>query len=230
MSNLGQQTLESMSQAQWYNQWTVRKFEEFLHGDILEIGCGIGNFTNSLSKYGKVWAVDIQKEYVIETKKQVNGKAQVGIGDIEKGKYFFSGQNFDNIICLNVLEHIKDDQAALNNLFKLLKTGGRLILLIPAHQFLYGEIDRSIDHYRRYNKSGICQMLERIGFKIEKSRELNFLGALGWFIAGRVLKETIVKQGDIKIFNLVAPIFLQMENLIEPPVGTSILVVAQKVC
>ncbi|MDP2684909.1 MAG: class I SAM-dependent methyltransferase, partial [bacterium] len=55
----GGETLESMSQAVWYNRWTLNKFKKYLNGDILEIGCGIGNFTKELAKYGKVWAIDI---------------------------------------------------------------------------------------------------------------------------------------------------------------------------
>lgn len=228
--NSGQQTLESMNQAVWYNEWILKNFKEFLNGDILEVGCGIGNFTDSLMRYGKVWAIDINQEYIKKTKQKVDGKAQVGFGDIEKGKYFFNGQKFDSIICLNVLEHIKDDDRALNNLFNLLKDKGRLILLVPSHKFLYGEIDRSIDHFRRYNKGDICSKLKKIGFQIDKSRRLNLLGALGWFVAGRILRETVVKKGNIKIFNLVAPLLLRLENLIEPPVGISVLVVAKKVC
>ncbi len=228
--NSGKKTLESMSQAVWYNDWILKRFKEYLHGDILEIGCGIGNFAWLLSRYGKVWAVDIEKEYITETKQKVNGKVQVGLGDIEEGEYFFGDQKFDNIVCLNVLEHIKDDDRALDNLFSLLKNKGRLILLVPSHKLLYGEIDRSIDHYRRYDKSEIGKRLEKIGFKICRLRRLNFLGALGWFIAGKVLKETVVKRGNIKIFNLVAPAFLRMEKFIEPPLGISVLAVAQKVC
>lgn len=224
----GQQTLESMSEAGWYNDWTINKFANFLQGDILEVGCGIGNFTSGLVEHGKVWAIDINKNYVAQTKQRMGTKAQVGLGDIEKGRYFFTGEKFDSIVCLNVLEHIKDDSKALNNFFKLLKKGGKLILLVPAHQFLYGEIDRSIDHFRRYNKSQICERLKEIGFKIIKSRRLNFLGALGWFVAGKILKETIVKKGNIKVFNRVAPVFLRFENLIEPPIGTSVLIIAQK--
>lgn len=226
----GIQTLESMCQAVWYNRWTMKKIAPFLKGDILEVGCGIGNFTPILVKYGIVWAIDIDKEYIKETEKKVMGKAKVGIGDIESGKYFFGNRRFDSIVCLNVLEHIKADQAALDNLYQLLNKGGRLILLLPVHQFLYGEIDKSINHFRRYNKSQINRQLEEIGFKIDISRKINFPGALGWFIAGKFLKETVVKRSNIKIFNLVAPIFLWFENLIEPPVGTSVLVIGQKVC
>lgn len=221
-------TLESMSQAVWYNAWIFDKFVNFLHGDILEVGCGIGNFTNFLTRFGNVWAIDVEKEYVIKTQKLLKEKAKIGFGDIENGEYFFGNQRFDTIVCLNVLEHIKDDESALNNFFRLLKKDGRLILLVPSHKFLFGEIDKSIYHFRRYNKYEICRRLEEIGLKINKSRRLNFLGALGWFIAGKILKETSVKEKNIKIFNLIAPILLQFENLIEPPIGTSILIIAQK--
>lgn len=229
MSDLGQQTLESMSQAQWYNQWTMKKIDRFLQGDILEVGCGIGNFTNLLSNYGRVWAIDVKKEYLIATKSRIDGKAQVGIGDIEKGKYFFGNQKFDSIVCLNVLEHINDDKKALKNLFNLLKSGGNLILLIPAHKFLYGEIDKAIGHFRRYGKFEIIKKMKGTGFKINKFRRLNFLGALGWFLAGRLLKEDSVKERNIKMFNLVAPLPLLFEDFIHPPLGTSILIIAQKI-
>jgi len=224
----GQKTLESMSQAVWYNQWTLKKFSAFLKGDILEVGCGIGNFTDSLINYGNVYAIDISKEYVDKTKNLVNGKASVGLGDIESGKYFFVKKEFDCIVCLNVLEHIKNDEAALKNIYDLLKPGGNLILLVPAHSFLYSKIDKLLGHFKRYNKWELKRMLDNIGFKILKIRLLNLLGAVGWFISGKILGNQYIDSSKIKIFNLIAPITLNMENVIEPPLGTSILIVAGK--
>ena len=60
----GKQTLESMSQAVWYNQWTLNKFKDYLSGEILDVGCGIGNFTKTLSQFGKVYAIDINENYI----------------------------------------------------------------------------------------------------------------------------------------------------------------------
>lgn len=228
-NKLGAQTLESMSQAVWYNRWTLEKFTKYLKGDILEVGCGIGNFTDSLTKFGKVWAIDVKKEYISETKQKINGKAQVGIGDIEKGKYFFISRKFDNIICLNVLEHIKDDTKALKNLFSLLKEGGYLILLVPAYHFLFGRIDKSIGHYRRYNKQQLNQTMTGIGFKIINQRTLNMLGAVGWWFFSKLMQNNKIDESEIKLFNLIAPVVLFIENLVEPPFGTSILVIAKKV-
>lgn len=228
-NKLGKDTLESMSQAVWYNQWTLKKFKSFLNGEILEIGCGIGNFTKSLTKYGKVWAIDIDPQGIEKTREVVNGRVRIGFGDLETNKFFFGNRKFDTIVCLNVLEHIKDDLKALKNLNKLLRPGGFLILLVPLHQFLYGQIDRSIGHFRRYSKSELNEILKKVGFKIIKSKRLNFLGGIGWFITGKILKENQVKEEKIKIFNFFAPLFLKVENLIEPPIGTSLLTIAQKV-
>lgn len=224
----GTKTLENMNQAEFYNKWTLNKFEKYLKGDILEVGCGIGNFTQILAKSGHVTAIDIDESLIERLKKGNNSKIMAGYGDIEKGKYFFKGKGFDTIVCINVLEHIYDDKRALKNMYNLLKKNGRLIFLVPIHKFLYGEIDKSINHFRRYVPKKIRRELEEMGFFIESSRKLNFLGALGWFVAGRILKETNVEERNIKIFNLIAPLILKIEDLVEPPIGTSVLLIAKK--
>src|SRR3989338_8239685 len=89
----GASTLESMSQAVWYNQWTLSKFKKYLRGEILDVGCGIGNFTNTLSKYGPVTGIDVNEDYIKNLQK--DKKIEIGLGDIEKGKYFFSHKEFD---------------------------------------------------------------------------------------------------------------------------------------
>lgn len=224
----GMQTLESMSQAVWYNQWTLKKFSDQLQGEILEVGCGIGNFTKSLIKYGSVWAIDIKDDYIKETKRLLNDKVKIGFGDIATGNYFFGGKKFDCITCINVLEHIRNDRDAFKNLYKLLKPNGILILLVPAHEFLFGKIDSAIGHFRRYDKSSLKNELIRIGFNVIKYRRLNFLGAIGWYFAGKILKEKTVGVVKIRIFNLFAPLLLRLEDLLETPIGTSILIIAKK--
>lgn len=222
------ETLESMSQAVWYNRWTLKKFEKYLTGDILEIGCGIGNFTKSLSKYGQVYAIDINEDYIQKIKKNIDSNVKVGIGNIETDEYFFRGKKFNVIVCINVLEHIKNDEMALKNMYKLLKEEGYLILLVPAFDFLYGEIDKSIGHFRRYNLKKIAKLLQDMGFRILNSRIINILGAIGWWFSSKVLSNNEVNEENIKIFNKVAPLILPIEDMIEPPIGTSILIIARK--
>lgn len=221
-------TLESMSQAVWYNQWTLDLFDTYLYGKILEVGCGIGNFTKTLTKYGEVVAIDIKGDYLKKTKDLVGDIAKVGFGDIEKGKYFFKDRDFDIAVCINVLEHIENDEKSLENLYKLLKKEGYLILLVPAHKFLYGKIDESIGHYRRYEEKEVITLLKDSGFKIISKRKINLLGAVGWWFFSKILKANRLDKTNISLFNLIAPIYLPLEKLLEPPFGTSILVIAQK--
>lgn len=229
MSNAnGAATLESMSQAVWYNRWTINKFSKYLNGDILEVGCGIGNFTQMLTAFGNVYAIDIDRDHVRDAQKLSKGRAKIEFGDIEKQNTFFSGKKFDTVICLNVLEHIEGDRVALENIYSLLKKGGVLILLVPAHEFLFGEIDKSIGHFRRYDKKSLLQFMTSLSFKIVKVRILNMLGAVGWWFAGKLLSNKTVDKNKVGFFNILAPFVLPMEDLFEPPIGTSVLVVAQK--
>lgn len=221
------QTLESMSQATWYNRWTQNQFSQYLSGEILEVGCGIGNFSSFLSKYGNLTSIDINRDYLRQAKKKLNQEVDVGFGDIEKGQYFFKEKEFNTIVCMNVLEHIKDDLKALKNIYDLLTIGGCLILLVPAHQFLFNKIDQSIGHFRRYQKEKLKLLLTE-DLEIVKIKEINFLGSLGWFLAGKLFKEQKVSEGKIKLFNLISPPLLLLENIFEPPFGTSILVIARK--
>lgn len=224
----GSITLESMSQAIWYNRWTQNQFSKYLSGNILEIGCGIGNFSTYLTHYGKLTAIDINEDYIREAGEKVDGYAKVGQGDIEKGKYFFKEKIFNTIVCINVLEHIKDDTQALKNIYKLLSPGGYLILLVPTHKLLYNLIDESIGHFRRYERVKLQQKLKEKSFEISKIRNLNFLGGIGWYISGKLFKDSEVSDIKIKIFNFFSPFFLLLENIFEPPFGTSVLVIAQK--
>ncbi len=223
----GKPTLESMSLATSYNRWTLSLFNEYLKGEILEVGCGIGNFTKYLSSYGKVTAIDVEEEYINSLAKENIKDVDCKTADISSKK-FSIGKKFDVIICINVLEHIKDHKAALKNMFKVLKEGGCLILLVPAHQFLYGEIDRNIQHYRRYEKKQLETLLQDAQFSINSIRKLNMLGAMGWFIAGKILKEKDINEDKVKIFNFIAPPFLLIEKIMEPVIGTSLLTIAKK--
>lgn len=224
----GTSTLESMTQAKFYNRWTLNKFTKFLNGSILEIGCGIGTFSETLSKYGKITAIDVDNDLIEIAKKNNNSDIKVGYGDIEKGKYFFNNKRFETIVCINVLEHIDDDERAIRNMYDLLAKNGVLILLIPSHPILYGEIDRTIGHFRRYSKEDIINKLNQDNFSIVEFKTINFIGALGWFISGKILKNKEVDSSKIKLFNLFAPIFLKAEDLISPPFGTSFLIIASK--
>ena len=135
---------------------------------------------------------------------------------------------FNTVFSSNVLEHIKDDKKALKNLSSTLKNDGRLILLVPAKMMVYGRLDKSLGHYRRYEKEGLRKTVELAGFRVEEIYYFNILGLLAWKIRDMVTKENELKNSQIKLFDSIVPLLKIIESIIKPPIGISLIVVAKK--
>jgi SAM-dependent methyltransferase len=228
MYKTGEETLAVMNLAKWYNLWVLSFFKGHLKGNILEIGAGIGNFSSLLAKYGKVTTIDIRKDYVKDLNGRLGKQASVGLGDIETGSYFFKDRKFDALVCLNVLEHIKNDQKALKNMFNLLKKNGHLILLVPAHKKLYSNFDKDLGHYRRYQVEEVKEKMKRAGFGEAKAKYFNWWAALGWFAFIKMPGVKRMPQDKVRIFDGLGRLFLWPEKVISPPFGLSVFAIAKR--
>ena len=199
-------TLEIVEKASWYNQWLFTFIKPHLGKRVLEVGCGIGTFTSLLLKREReLVAIDVNRDYLDKVNLQVKSPhLTVMWADIERNKFSQDPGVFDTIICFNVLEHIENDRKALKNMFNLLKTEGKLLLLVPAGKLLNGSLDHTLGHKRRYSRRDLMGEIKEMGFEIEHVRFLNWLGAVGWFLNSRVLKRRILSTAQLSLFNLFA--------------------------
>jgi hypothetical protein len=126
-----------------------------------------------------------------------------------------------------VLEHIEQDQAVLESVFRILPGGGRLVLVIPALKRLYGQIDKQVGHYRRYERSEITDKLQRAGFEVEEERCFNTIGIPGWYLNSCLLQRASVPGLQARLNDLLTPL-LRLESLFYLPWGMSLLVVGRK--
>lgn len=131
---------------------------------ILNIGCGTGGTINMLEKHGNLENVDTSKEAVNHLKKR-NIK---NVRRISGLKLPYKNDTFDLIVALDVLEHIKEDLKALAEWNRVLKPGGKLLITVPAYQWLWSDHDESLHHYRRYTLSSLHSRVNREGFKVNK--------------------------------------------------------------
>lgn len=216
-----------------YNRWQFDCFEPYLGKSILEIGCGIGNITQYLLKpTNQLQSVDIKKAAVDFTNQRFKDYPNFTAQHIDIFQNDLPGSPvFDTIVFSNVLEHIEDDRAAMKRCHSLLsEKKGRLLLLVPAHRFLYGTCDEEAGHYRRYTKKGILRLATESGFQVEKIYLFNFVGAIGWFINYCLLRRrnTNNQPADAQVgfFDkyLVGP-SRKIESWIKPPIGISIIAV-----
>lgn len=141
---------------------------------ILEIGSSSGYLlTDIIKKLPKVSLVGsdvIKKPLILVAKKLKN----IPIIKFDITNMPFDEPIFDQVVALNVLEHIKDDNLALKNINRLLVKKGTLLIEVPAFQFLYDNYDKELKHFRRYNKNDLLFKLKQNGFKVNKISYMGF--------------------------------------------------------
>lgn len=212
------------------DDWIYDEITPFVGNRILEVGCGLGNLFPRLLDREMVYGIDMNEESILELKQTFAHTLtiQAQVCDIcDPAVLNLKSHLFDTIISLNVLEHIEDDATALANMRQLLTRTGHLIVIVPAHAWLYGTMDSSIGHFRRYNKEQMQDKLSQAGFEVVTQRYLNFAGALGWFMSGKVLRKKTPPADQLRLFNLLVPFLRYMEAKIESPIGVSLLSVAR---
>lgn len=196
--------------------------------DILDIGCGAGTISAALAKLGKnVTAIDSHAPY-LELAKQKNPDVKVEyiLGDCTKHKF---NKKFDAVVLSGVLEHVQDDKTMLKKIYDLLNVGGRLVLLTSAYSNLYSNFDKSVGHYRRYDKAELRSLLNSCGFKILK---LKYWDALGLAVLGisKITGHTISPDtiGNAALDRLLDIWFWLVENKMPFKFGADIILVATK--
>lgn len=224
------QTLQRMKKLGRYNKWIFSKFKPFLGRRVLEIGSGIGNITKFLLDRDLIIATDVEPKYINLLKntfgkyrKFVIEKLDISGSDTER----YRSYHIDSVICFNVLEHIEEDEKALKNIFNLLEPRGRLLLFVPSHRWLYGSLDRHLEHQRRYGGKELKKKLEAIGFKVILLKHFNRIGILGWFLNGKILMRKKLPSFQLRIYNLLVPLF-KLEELFPLPFGTSLIAIAER--
>jgi glycosyltransferase involved in cell wall biosynthesis len=226
----GYKTLLRLARAERYNRWMLQQLAPWLGQRVLEIGSGIGSFTQYLTGRDLVLATELNPRYLRILKNTFERHAQVEVMSLDLTDFDpapLAARHLDTILCLNVLEHVADDRAALRRLHASLAPGGRLLLLVPAHEALYGAIDRAIDHHRRYERAGLVAKLEEAGFRVETTDFFNRLGVIGWYLNSVILRRTQVPGFQLHLQNLLVPL-LRAEGLVPLPFGLSLVAVARR--
>lgn len=228
----GLRTLRIMEGAGRYNEWLFKRCAPFIGNKVLETGAGVGNITKYLLSSQKIVATDINPDYLDEIKQTFSSFPNVTVKklDVEKKSEFerlSEEKPIDTVICLNVLEHVRDDDQALANIHNFLNPGGRLIIVVPAHQALFSSLDKYLHHERRYSLSSLRGKMVEAGFKIITGRYLNMLGAMGWFLNGHVLRRKMIPPQQVRLMDFFLPL-LKSEGYIRPPFGLSVFMVGEK--
>ena len=206
-------------------------------GKVLEIGCGVGGNVGLLSQSGQYRGIDMHKpaiDYCSEKYPQFEFQC-TRVEDIPQE---FNSNKFDSIYILDVLEHIDDQVAILKSAQNYLTQSGKILVTVPAFEFLWSPHDEFVHHVRRYTKAGLKKVLEDSGYKVERISYFNsilfplaLIQRLGMRLLNRKLSTHLSTPPAIvnwlfKVIFAQEAWILKRTNL---PVGLSIIaVVSQK--
>lgn len=216
----GESILKELESAERFSKWMYAMIEPFLGDRILEIGSGIGNISRQLPVRDILTLSDYSSTYRKRLAESFLGVEKVNVVEIDLRSDDCFGSlrcEYDSVVCLNVLEHIDDDIAALRRMGTLLESGGRLIILVPQYRFLMSEMDRQLGHYRRYSHTELKLKLEEAGLSVEVIKNFNALGIAGWYINNTLLDGTSLGANKVRLFDSCVPIMRRIERIIPLP-------------
>ena len=223
---------QRMTQARNYLAWQSRLVTPELGRRIVEVGCGIGTFTGELLDREAVLALDIDPECIERVRRHYSHSPNLRTVVCDAGNGSVSSfRDFqpDSCVCLNVLEHIKDDRTALTGMAALLTPGGVVVLLVPAFQSLYGPIDHNLGHFRRYRASTLSQLAAEAGLQVKKMRYLNSAGFFAWWASSKIVKREFHSERQIEWYDrYFIPVIERIESRVNPPFGQSLFAVLRK--
>jgi glycosyltransferase involved in cell wall biosynthesis len=215
----GGEILERLNRAPRFTDWMADVIRPYLGNRVLEIGAGIGNMSVRLMPRAIYWATDLNPNYLnyLITLRATRPYMRVAYTNATEPESFPANQSFDTVVCLNVVEHIDEDVLALRNIYKALGSEGRAIILVPCGPRLYGSLDEVLGHFRRYTEDQLIRVAREAGFQVETVLKFNKAGVLGWWLNAVVLKKKTFDLSQIRVLNLLRPVFRFLESVLPLP-------------
>lgn len=218
--------LELFRDAVHWKNTLRRQIQPFLSGDVLEVGAGMGGTTRVLrSGQERSWTCLEPDQTLANTISGNGGPVEVIVGSLTS---LSADTCYDSILYVDVLEHIKRDVDEMKMAAARLNPGGYLIVLSPAHQWLFSAFDQEIGHYRRYNRRSL-RRLAPSGLREVRMAYLDSVGLLASLASKLLLSQPQPKPSQIWFWDS----FLVRASRIMDPLtgynaGKSVLAVWQR--
>ena len=218
---------ERFDNANFHIKYCLLNLKKFISGNIIEIGAGCGSFTrnyyNPKIKSIVLTETDLKNKNELKIKFNHDSNIQVLNSSIEKIE-----RKFDTILYFHVLEHIKDDINEIKNAVKKLNTGGHIIMMVPAHQKVYSNLDKAVGHFRRYEKDFFKNNL--FGLELVNFKYLDAMGYLLYYL-NRIFFKKETFPSKLKIFiwdKIFTPITVIIDFITNYRIGKCIIAIYKK--
>lgn len=216
----------------WKSYWG-NQVRPFLGKNVLEVGSGLGGTTKYL-----IDTPGVENWVCLEPDARLTAQAKLTLKNDYSGRTpeFKTGylssirpdRKFSSMIYADVIEHIENDGAELQLASSYLEPGGHLIIVVPAHQFLFSEFDRSIGHFRRYSRKSLTKVLPA-SIQPVFCRYLDAAGMLASLSNKMLLRQNYPTAGQVKFWDTaIVPVSTFLDKLVSYNLGKSVLFVGKK--
>jgi len=212
--------------ANWREYWGSR-VKPYLGNDVLEIGAGLGSVARLLRVNCRSWtAVEPDEDLARQIPTSCDElPVSVVVGTVESVP---PDPAFDSVLYIDVLEHIDDDHAELTKALARLRPGGHLIVLAPAHQWLFSPFDAAIGHFRRYDKRSL-RAVRPDGCREARAEYLDVVGIVVSASNRLLLRSSMPTRDQVQLWDRrIVPVSKVLDPVTGRTLGKSLLVVWQK--
>lgn len=227
MENYPETATERFDDANFHINYCLSTVKKYISGNILEVGAGCGSFTRNYinTDIKKITLTELDSFNIENLKKKFEKNNRIEITNLPVSKI---DDKFDCILYFHVLEHIKNDLEELNSAKLKLKKDGYILIMAPAHQKMYGNLDKAVGHFRRYEKDFFKKNLIEL-----EQKKLFFLDSMGYILyyLNRLFFRKETFPSKIKIFiwdKIFTPISIILDFILRYRFGKCIVAVYKK--
>lgn len=233
-SQVQSRSLESIASAVHYHDWLTSLARPWLGDHPVELGSGLGDYARRWLAGGvpKITLIERDEDRLGVLRRSFRGDPRVTVLDLDVldpeavAEAVPAGSQHSSYVAFNVLEHIPDHVQALRAAHRLVRPGGRVIMLVPAFEFAMSRFDRTVGHVRRYTKRSLAQAFRDAGLELEFVHYVNAPGLPAWFVGMRLLGMTPGEGPMLRVWDsVVVPAARAVERRRRPPFGQSVFAV-----
>lgn len=227
----GRGSLNNITGTPQYVNWLTSVLRPFVGDTVLELRAGIGNIAGRLMSR-KLLYIATEKDplYLHALQNRFHRTPSVPVRRLDPGNpadFAAVPERVETVLCLNVLEYVEDPAATIAAAKACLQPGGVLLVLVPQGQKLFGTLDETMGHKRRFEEAELRQLLESNGFEVTGMHQLNKLGTPAWAVHGRWLRHRHINKLTLKIFDKTVWLWRRLDRFL-PGNGLSLIAVARR--
>jgi glycosyltransferase involved in cell wall biosynthesis len=226
----GRGVLNNLTGTPQYLSWMARLLRPYVGDTVLELGAGIGNLAGRLMGRRLLYvAAEKDPLHLHALRNRFLRTPNVSVQPLDPdlpSEFQTLAERFDTVLCLNVLEYADDPAATLAAIRRTLAPEGTVVVLVPQGRSLFGSLDRSMGHKRRFESTEAEALLNSAGFQLQKRIHLNKIGKPPWWIHSKLLGSVRINKITLKFFDKTVWLWRRLDPLF-PWNGLSLVLVAR---